>query len=61
MDITLHYIIYRKAMSLGSSVHWTEVHYILTGKREITADSLLKYYEPLIEYLQELVEMEKIM
>lgn len=48
-------------MSLGSSAHWTEVLYILTGKREITADSLLKYYEPLIEYLQKLVKNENFM
>lgn len=42
-------------MSLGASVHWTEALFILTGKREITADALLEYYQPLIHWLEKYV------
>uniref|UniRef100_A0A182QPM5 Angiotensin-converting enzyme n=1 Tax=Anopheles farauti TaxID=69004 RepID=A0A182QPM5_9DIPT len=37
----------RKALALGGSVHWTEVLEVLTGDTEISAKSLLKYYQPL--------------
>lgn len=44
----------RKALKLGSSVHWSEILYILSGSRDISADSLLLYYQPLIDWLQKL-------
>lgn len=51
---------YREALSLGSSVHWTEVLYLLTGSRQVTIDALLLYYEPLIHYLQKISRDFKI-
>lgn len=41
-------------MKLGTSVHWTEVLYILTGSRHISSDALLLYYKPLMEWLEKL-------
>lgn len=45
---------HRKALKLGTSVHWTEVLFILTGSRQVSADALLLYYKPLIEWLERL-------
>ncbi|XP_055378319.1 angiotensin-converting enzyme-like protein Ace3 [Condylostylus longicornis] len=47
--------ILKKAMKLGSSVHWSEVLYILTGNSELSADPLLEYYQPLIIWLDRLI------
>uniref|UniRef100_A0A1B0CRV6 Angiotensin-converting enzyme n=1 Tax=Lutzomyia longipalpis TaxID=7200 RepID=A0A1B0CRV6_LUTLO len=44
--------ILRKSLSLGASVHWTEVLKILTGSEKISAEPLLEYYKPLIDWLQ---------
>lgn len=49
------FLYFRKALSLGASAHWTEVLYILTGQKEITADALFEYYQPLIEWLEHVV------
>ncbi|XP_031620875.1 angiotensin-converting enzyme-like isoform X2 [Contarinia nasturtii] len=46
----------KKALQLGSSKHWTEILYMLTGSREVRADALLLYYKPLISWLNSLVE-----
>lgn len=46
---------FRKALQLGASQPWQEVLFILTGSREIRADALLQYYEPLIEWLNKMV------
>ncbi|XP_055918093.1 angiotensin-converting enzyme-like [Eupeodes corollae] len=46
--------ILKKALSLGSSVHWTEVLYILTGSREISAQPLIEYYQPLFTWLEKI-------
>lgn len=50
----------RNALKLGTSRHWTEVLFMLTGKSEITADSLLLYYKPLIVWLNTVVEAHDI-
>ncbi|XP_037024274.1 angiotensin-converting enzyme-like [Bradysia coprophila] len=42
----------RKALKIGNSQPWTESLFILTGSREVKADSLLLYYAPLIEWLE---------
>lgn len=47
-------MLFREALSLGSSVHWTEVLYLLSGSRQVATDALLLYYEPLIHYLQKI-------
>uniref|UniRef100_A0A336MCD1 Angiotensin-converting enzyme n=1 Tax=Culicoides sonorensis TaxID=179676 RepID=A0A336MCD1_CULSO len=47
--------ILKKALSLGSSQHWSEVLYILTGDREIKSDALLEYYRPLNDWLENLI------
>ncbi|XP_055846747.1 angiotensin-converting enzyme-like [Episyrphus balteatus] len=46
--------ILKKALSLGSSVHWSEVLYILTGSREISAQPLIEYYQPLFTWLEKI-------
>jgi hypothetical protein len=38
-------------LELGSSKHWSVALEILTGKKEVSPDSLIKYFEPLIEWL----------
>lgn len=42
-------------MKIGASQPWTETLFILTGSREVKADSLLLYYAPLIEWLEKIV------
>jgi hypothetical protein len=39
-------------MSLGSSKHWPEALEVLTGKTEVTVDAILKYFKPLIKWLE---------
>lgn len=56
MLIIIGTYVFRKALRLGSSKHWTEILYMLTGSREITSDALLHYYKPLIVWLESLVE-----
>lgn len=41
---------------MGTSKHWTDILYMLTGSRVVTADALLLYYKPLIAWLNSLVE-----
>lgn len=42
----------RAGLSLGSSVHWSEaLSRITNGDRDISADALLEYFQPLHEYL----------
>ncbi len=38
-------------LSLGSSVHWSEALESLTNEKEINADALLEYFEPLTNWL----------
>ncbi|KFB42468.1 AGAP007622-PA-like protein [Anopheles sinensis] len=46
----------RKTLSRGASVHWTDVLEQLTGDVEISAESLLRYYQPLDEFLDQFIE-----
>ena len=38
-------------MKLGGSVHWTEALYAIAGTREISAEPIMEYFEPLMEWL----------
>ncbi|GAB6019141.1 hypothetical protein CHUAL_000760 [Chamberlinius hualienensis] len=42
----------KSAMSLGSSKPWREVMTLLTGQSRILPDAVLKYYRPLLKWLQ---------
>ncbi|EDW51699.1 angiotensin-converting enzyme [Drosophila sechellia] len=44
--------ILKRAMSLGSSVHYREVLKVLLGEPEISIDGLLTYFQPLQDWLQ---------
>ncbi|XP_062713969.1 angiotensin-converting enzyme-like [Aedes albopictus] len=46
----------QKALSLGGSQHWTAVLKILTGSEKISADAMYRYFEPLIELLDKLIQ-----
>ncbi|KAI4458412.1 angiotensin-converting enzyme [Holotrichia oblita] len=53
----------RAGLSLGASRHWEDVLEIMTGSREMSADALLEYFNPLHEFLidandQELTQEE---
>lgn len=48
--------LFRKALQVGTSKHWTDVLYMLTGRREVTVDALLLYYKPLISWLNAMVQ-----
>jgi len=39
-------------LKLGSSRHWTDVLYVMTGERELRGSALLEYFQPLLEFLQ---------
>lgn len=54
-EINKKCVIFRKALSMGSSEHWSEVLYVITGEREIKADALLEYYAPLDTFLENLI------
>ncbi|XP_066902333.1 angiotensin-converting enzyme isoform X1 [Halyomorpha halys] len=43
----------RKAMSMGSSQHWKDVMEVLTGTRKIDSRPLMRYFEPLMKWLQQ--------
>lgn len=47
---------FRKALSIGASKHWTEVLFVLTGSRKVSADALMLYYKPLIIWLKDVVK-----
>ncbi|KAB0802038.1 hypothetical protein PPYR_04224 [Photinus pyralis] len=42
----------RAGLSLGSSKHWSEALYAITGERQLNASALLEYFEPLMVYLK---------
>lgn len=42
----------RAGLQLGSSKHWSETLEILTGTKEVSAEPLLEYFEPLYEFLK---------
>ncbi|XP_017774736.1 PREDICTED: angiotensin-converting enzyme-like [Nicrophorus vespilloides] len=49
-----------QAMSLGSSVHWSEVLRILTGKSYITTAPLREYYMPIELFLKDYIKANNI-
>ncbi|XP_052873859.1 angiotensin-converting enzyme-like [Anopheles cruzii] len=50
----------RQALGLGASVHWTDVLEELTGKEDISAGSMLRYYAPLIELLDQFIDQHQL-
>ena len=40
-------------LKLGSSVIWEEALEKLTGSREMSSSSLVKYFQPLLDFLEE--------
>ncbi|XP_053674214.1 angiotensin-converting enzyme-like [Anopheles nili] len=50
----------KKSLELGASVHWTVVLEALTGDVEISANSLLKYYQPLSDYLDGFIQRHQL-
>uniref|UniRef100_A0AAF5PJ94 Angiotensin-converting enzyme n=2 Tax=Wuchereria bancrofti TaxID=6293 RepID=A0AAF5PJ94_WUCBA len=43
----------KKVMALGSSITWREALEIITGRKEVDANAMLEYYQPLISWLEE--------
>uniref|UniRef100_A0A182FFW1 Angiotensin-converting enzyme n=1 Tax=Anopheles albimanus TaxID=7167 RepID=A0A182FFW1_ANOAL len=50
----------RKALAPGASVHWTTVLEQLTGEADISAASMLKYYAPLIDFLDRFIDEHQL-
>ncbi|KAI4458413.1 angiotensin-converting enzyme [Holotrichia oblita] len=48
----------RAGLSLGASRHWEDVLEIMTGSREMSADALLEYFNPLYEFLHDANDQE---
>ncbi|KAK5650646.1 hypothetical protein RI129_001675 [Pyrocoelia pectoralis] len=42
----------RAGLSLGSSKHWSEALYAITGERQLNASALLEYFDPLMVYMK---------
>ena len=40
-------------LKLGSSVDWQDALYVLTGSRELSAQPLINYFQPLNDWLAE--------
>ena len=51
--MTSFFYYYRNMMTLGESKPWDETLQIMTDQSEIKTDSILKYFEPLNKWLQE--------
>lgn len=48
--------IFRRVLSLGSSVHWSVVLELLTGHSNLTTRPFLQYYEPVNNWLKNFIE-----
>ena len=46
-------LLYREMLSMGSSKPWPEAMKVMTGKSVLNATAFVKYFEPLMEYLEE--------
>lgn len=46
----------KESLSLGASVAWPDVLFLLTGSRDISTQPLLEYYRPLIDWLEEKID-----
>lgn len=51
-NIYIHIFFNRDGLSLGSSKHWRDALEILTGERELNANAMVEYFQPLYEYLK---------
>lgn len=43
---------FRKMLKLGASKHWSYALRGLSGEKEVKADPIFEYFEPLIKWLQ---------
>ena len=43
----------RNMLALGASKHWSKALEMLTSDSEIKADSLVKYFQPLTDWLKD--------
>ncbi|OZC10660.1 dipeptidyl carboxydipeptidase family protein [Onchocerca flexuosa] len=50
----------KKVMAFGSSITWREALEIITGSREVDANAMLEYYQPLISWLEEQNAKEQV-
>ena len=48
--------LFRDMMKLGSSVHWEEALEAITGSRQMSAEPLVEYFQPLLDWLDEQIE-----
>ena len=44
---------YSDMMKLGSSVHWEEALYAISGTRDLSAEPIVEYFQPLLDWLDE--------
>lgn len=44
-------------MKKGSSIHWSEALYSLTGERTISSKPFLEYFQPLEKQLRHLIKL----
>ena len=40
-------------LELGSSQHWSDALYTLTGERDVSSDAIIEYFQPLLDWLQQ--------
>lgn len=40
-------------LELGSSVHWRKALFVLTGDRDVKADAIKEYFQPLYNWLKQ--------
>lgn len=50
----------KKALTLGSSVHFSEILKILSGTQQISTNAFFEYYLPLLEWLKSEVVRKNI-
>jgi hypothetical protein len=43
----------RNMLTLGASMHWSKALEMLTSDSEMKADSLVKYFQPLTDWLKD--------
>lgn len=53
LNLMNHILVCREGLSLGSSKHWSEVLEIMTGEKELSAEPILEYFQPLYNFLKE--------
>ena len=48
-----NYLLYSNMLKLGSSKPWQDALEALSGTRKMSADALLEYFQPLMDWLKE--------